>query len=71
MQPGVIDDPLAAQLDVLGWNQYLGWYYSGWLARNMELPEGEIRNTVLEGMPRFAIETPAKKPLVMFSTKGG
>ena len=37
----------------------------------MELDEGEIRNTVLDGMPRFRIETPAGKPLVISECGAG
>lgn len=66
-----IEDPLAELLDVLGWNQYLGWYYSAILARRMELDERQIRDIVLRGMPHFTIETPAGKPLIVSEMGAG
>lgn len=61
----VLDDPIADQLDVVGWNEYLGWYYSAFLARAAEIPESEFREIVLEGMPEFRIEVPSGKPLIV------
>ena len=43
----------------------LGWYYSGFIARQMDIPEREIRRIVLESMPSFEIEVASGKPLVI------
>ena len=61
----VLDDGLAEQLDVVGWNQYLGWYYSAILARANGWTERDVREIVLEGMPAFRVEVPSGKPLLV------
>jgi beta-glucuronidase len=60
-----IDDPLAELLDVVGYNQYLGWYYSAWIAQRLPLSEGEIRRIVLGSMAEFTIDVPSGKPLII------
>jgi len=61
----VLEDGLAEHLDVVGWNEYLGWYYSAILARANGWTEREVREIVLEGMPTFRVEVPSGKPLVV------
>ena len=66
----VIDDPLGEILDVLGYNEYLGWYMSGHIARGMrengvEVSEADVREMMLTEMPRFSIDTTFNKPLVI------
>jgi beta-glucuronidase len=68
LEPGVLvlDDPIAEHIDVVGWNQYLGWYYSAFVrVRNPELSEGVIRAAVLEAMPSMRVEVASGKPLVV------
>ena len=61
----VIDDDLAEHLDVVGWNQYLGWYYSAFLSQAQKWPERRVREIVLGGMAGFRVEVPSGKPLVV------
>jgi beta-glucuronidase len=66
----MIDDPLGEVLDVLGYNQYLGWYLSGFMAtamreRGMDVEEAQVRELILTSMVDFSIETRFDKPLVI------
>ena len=61
----VLDDGLAEHLDVVGWNEYIGWYYSAILARANGWTERDVRDIVLEGMPAFRVDVPSGKPLVV------
>jgi beta-glucuronidase len=61
----VLDDGLGDHLDVVGWNEYIGWYYSAVLARANGWTEREVREIVLEGMPSFRVDVPSGKPLVV------
>ena len=61
----VLDDPIAEVIDVVGWNEYLGWYYSAFVAPRTEVPEGEIREAVLEAMPGIRVEVASGKPLIV------
>jgi len=67
----VLDDPIAEVLDVVGWNEYMGWYYSGFIARQMDIPEREIRRIVLESMPHFEIVVASGKPLIISECGAG
>lgn len=66
----VIDDPLGEVIDVLGYNQYLGWYLSGFLVqamseRGMAVTESEVRELILDGMEQFSITSTFGKPVVI------
>ena len=61
----VLDDPIADEIDVVGWNEYLGWYYAAFVAPRSDVPEGEIREAVLEAMPGIKIEVASGKPLLV------
>ena len=67
----VLDDPIAEQLDVVGWNQYLGWYYSAFLVRRLDMPEADVRAAVLDAMPGIRIEVPSGKPLIVSECGAG
>ncbi|WP_262500812.1 glycoside hydrolase family 2 protein [Pseudohalioglobus sediminis] len=65
-----IDDPLGDIVDVIGYNEYLGWYMSGMIAdalreRGMEVSEADVRELMLTEMVRFTIDTDFDKPLVI------
>ncbi|ROS01190.1 beta-glucuronidase [Sinobacterium caligoides] len=71
-EPVVIEvtDPLGEVVDVLGYNEYLGWYPSGPMAEAMrenglEVSEAELRALMLESMEKFSIVTPFNKPLLI------
>jgi beta-glucuronidase len=61
----VLDDRLGDRLDVVGWNEYIGWYYSAVLARANGWVERDVREIVLDGMPCFRVDVPSGKPLVV------
>jgi beta-glucuronidase len=66
----VIDDPLGAAVDVIGYNEYLGWYMSGFIARGLrerglQVEEAEVRECMLRSMPLFRIETTFGKPVII------
>lgn len=65
-----INDPLGDIVDVLGYNQYLGWYLSGMLApamqaKGLDVTEAQVRELMLSEMERFSIVTTFSKPLVI------
>ncbi len=66
----VIEDPLGEIVDVIGYNEYLGWYMSGFIAEQMrekglDVSEAEVRETMLREMVKFSIDTKFGKPLVI------
>lgn len=65
-----INDPLGDIVDVLGYNEYFGWYLSGILTQEMrkqgmDVTEDQVRELMLQEMEKFAIVTPFNKPLVI------
>lgn len=65
-----IDDPLAEHLDVVGYNEYYGWYTCAPLARALRaagipIAEAEVRERMLAEMPRFRFEAACGKPIVV------
>ncbi len=65
-----IDDPLGDLVDVIGYNEYLGWYMSGMItdalvARGMDVTEAQVRELMLTEMVKFSIGTDFGKPLVI------
>lgn len=65
-----IDDPLGDIVDVLGYNEYFGWYMSGMLATEMrkeglDVSEKQVRDMMLTEMEQFSLVTPFGKPLVI------
>ncbi len=66
----VIGDPLGEIVDVIGYNEYLGWYMSGFIAEGMrekglDVTEAEVRETMLREMVNFSIDTKFGKPLII------
>ena len=65
-----INDPLGEIVDVLGYNEYLGWYLSGMLApamqaQGLDVTEAQVRELMLTEMEKFSIVTTFGKPLVI------
>ncbi len=58
-----ITDPLGEYVDVIGYNQYYGWYYSVFLARELGLDESVIRPLMLAFMQDLRFATPYENPL--------
>lgn len=60
-----ITDPLGEILDVVGYNEYFGWYYSGLFARQMGIGEDVLRPIMLGLMPNIRIGASVDKPLII------
>ncbi|PLW70157.1 glycoside hydrolase family 2 TIM barrel-domain containing protein [Pseudohalioglobus lutimaris] len=65
-----IEDPLGEVVDVIGYNEYLGWYMSGMITdalveRGLEVTEAQVRERMLTEMVKFTIDTDFGKPLVI------
>jgi beta-glucuronidase len=66
-QPPVVrlEDPLGEILDVIGWNEYLGWYPAPFLAPGLGVDEPRYREAELAAMPEVRIETAFGKPVLV------
>jgi len=66
-EPAVISlhDELAEYVDVIGYNEYLGWYGSGFLADILEVDEARLREIIADNMASFRLDTPYDKPLLI------
>lgn len=60
-----IDDPIAPLLDVLAFNQYLGWYDAALLAPMLRRDEAVIRAVSLDLIPRIRLKARLDKPLLV------
>lgn len=65
-----LDDPLGNIVDVVGYNEYLGWYVSGHVVEALlkdgwDATEAEIRAGMLEEIPTVTIESIFGKPLII------
>ncbi len=61
----VIDDPLGELVDVVGYNQYFGWYYSVYFARRIGVGEHVIRPLMLAFMHAMRITAAVDKPILI------
>ena len=66
----VISDPLGEFVDVIGYNQYLGWYAPTFLSRGLGAPEAQVREAVLASVDEFGLETAFQKPVIVSETGG-
>jgi beta-glucuronidase len=61
-----LDDPLGQIVDVVGYNEYFGWYYSAAFAANLPASEADIRRVMLRDiMPRLRFSNSFGKPMVI------
>ncbi len=61
-----LDDPLGEIVDVVGYNEYFGWYYSAAFAANLPASEADIRRVMLRDiMPRMRFSNRYGKPMVI------
>ena len=61
-----LDDPLGEIVDVVGYNEYFGWYYSAAFAANLPASEADIRRVMLNDiMPRLRFSNTYGKPMVI------
>ncbi len=59
----VIRDPLGELTDIVAYNEYFGWYYSGAIARQLGVSEAVIRPLMLDLMRDLRISAAYDKPL--------
>lgn len=70
--PGtVVEDPLGEHLDVIGWNQYVGWYVPNFLAPRMEVDQADLRRVILEALPEFGLDNAWGKPMIVSEVGAG
>ena len=60
-----ITDPLGEILDVVGYNEYFGWYYSALFAQQMGVGEHVLRPIMLDLMANIRISASVDKPLII------
>lgn len=58
-----IDDPLGKYTDLIAYNQYFGWYYSTFFARQLGVDEAIIRPLMLDFMADLRLQSVYDKPL--------
>jgi beta-glucuronidase len=61
----MIDDPLGEVVDIVGYNQYFGWYYAMFFAQIFGLDEGLIRETMFTIMPDIRFSNVFDKPMII------
>jgi beta-glucuronidase len=61
----MIDDPLGDVVDVIGYNEYFGWYYSSFIARMLPVGEDIIRKAMFEVMPDIRFTNSFGKPMII------
>ena len=61
----VIDDPLGEVVDIVGYNQYFGWYYSKIFAKQLAVDEGVMREAMLAVMPKVRFSNAFAKPMII------
>ena len=61
----VLRDELGAVVDVIGYNEYFGWYYSAFLGRYLPVDEGTTRRTMFRIMKDIRFENIYGKPIVI------
>jgi len=61
----MIDDPLGEIVDIIGYNEYFGWYYSSLIARILPVGEDAIRKAMFEIMPDIRFANTYGKPMII------
>lgn len=60
-----LHDPLGEVVDVIGYNEYFGWYYSAGLSRMLPVDEGTTRRTMFKIMKDIRFSNAFGKPMVI------
>lgn len=71
MPVSMVDDPLGADLDVIGWNQYVGWYIPNFISDRLGVEQSELRRVILEDLPDFGLDTEFGKPMIVSEVGAG
>lgn len=61
----MIDDPLGDIVDVVGYNEYFGWYYSSFIAKMLPVSEDIIRKAMFDVMPSIRFANSFGKPMII------
>ncbi len=61
----MLRDEIGEIVDVIGYNEYLGWYYSAGLSRMLPVDEGTTRRTMFRIMPQVRFRNAFGKPIVI------
>ncbi|WP_317928986.1 glycoside hydrolase family 2 protein [Halioxenophilus sp. WMMB6] len=61
----VVGDPLGGVVDIAGYNEYFGWYYSKYMAQLLGLDEMLVRDAMFKVMPKVRISNPYGKPMII------
>jgi len=61
----MLEDPLGEIIDVIGYNEYFGWYYAPGFAQALGLPLGYVRDSILEILPEIQIRNLFGKPIII------
>lgn len=60
-----VKDPLGEVVDIAGYNEYFGWYYSKSLANKLGLDEMLVRDAMISIMPNVRFSNPYGKPMII------
>ena len=66
-----ISDPLGEYVDIVGYNEYFGWYYPTFFARSTGVSEALARELELDFMSDIELTTAFKKPLFISEMGAG
>jgi beta-glucuronidase len=61
----MLEDELGEFIDIIGYNEYFGWYYSAGLAPRLPVDEGTVRRHMLGIMPDIRFRNAFGKPIVI------
>jgi len=61
----MIDDPLGEVVDIVGYNEYFGWYYSGLIAKELGVDTLAVREALFAIMPDVRFENSFGKPMII------
>jgi beta-glucuronidase len=61
----MLRDPLGEIVDIVGYNEYFGWYYSAFLSRVLPVDEGTTRRTMLKIMNDIRFRNAFGKPIII------
>lgn len=61
----LLEDPLGEVVDIIGYNQYFGWYYSAFLHRALPVDEAATRRTMFAIMRDIRFRNVFGKPIII------
>ncbi len=61
----MLRDPLGEIVDIVGYNEYFGWYYSSFLSRMLPVDEGTTRRIMLKIMKDIRFRNAFGKPIII------